>query len=342
MQNLISVIVCTYNQEMTIGRTLESILSQQCHVPFEIIIGEDNSTDGTLDVCQQYAEKFPDIVRVIANNPNKGLVDNYYDCILAARGKYIADCAGDDCWCDKRKLEKEVTVLEKYPDVGIVHTEWQYYNEDTSRTTMPAKSVQDSFLVDGNTLLEHILTQRVRPVIHLCTALYRTEWIIKAHEEYTEFFRNKTYLMEDVQVCFFLSRMGRVAWLPDVTLSYSHGGETVSTSRDEVKQARFAESAAQLTYDLASRFGLMTDTVKRYLQHKQFEIFMHAFRSHNEDLRSHAICLAQQWHITSNVRTKIVEVCTSQPILWKFALLLRWLFVAYRRSSLLNKQSLCK
>lgn len=327
MQNLISVIVCTYNQERTIGRTLDSILCQQCHVPFEIIIGEDHSTDGTLTVCMQYAERYPDIVRVIANNPNKGLVDNYFDCILAAKGRYIADCAGDDYWCDNRKLEKEVSVMEKYPDVGIVHTEWQYYNEDTQCTTMPAKSVQDSFLVDGNTLLEHILIQRVRPVIHLCTSLYRTEWIFKAHEEYKELFRNKAYCMEDVQVCFFLARMGRVAWLPDVTLSYSHGGETVSTSRDEVKQARFAESAAQLTYDLASRFNMMTDTVRRYLQQKQFEILMYAFRSHNKELRSHATNLSHQWQISSSFMTKIVALFTSQPILWRLALLIRRLFV---------------
>lgn len=327
MQNLISVIVCTYNQEKTIGRTLDSILCQQCHVPFEIIIGEDHSTDGTLGVCMKYAERYPDIVRVIANNPNKGLVDNYFDCILAARGRYIADCAGDDYWCDVRKLEKEVSVLEKYPDVGIVHTEWQYYNEDTQCTTMPAKSVQNSFLVDGNTLLEYILTQRVRPVIHLCTSLYRTDWFLKAHEEYNVFFRNKAYLMEDVQVCFFLSRMGRVAWLPDVTLSYTYGGETASTSRNEVKQARFAESAAQLTYDIASRFNLMTDTVTYHLQQKQFEILMHAFRSSNKDLRNKALSLSQQWHISGSLNTKIVALCTSHSVPWRLALLLRKIFV---------------
>ena len=54
LQDIISVIVCTYNQEDTIGRTLDSILAQKCHLPIEIVIGEDGSTDGTLAVCQQY------------------------------------------------------------------------------------------------------------------------------------------------------------------------------------------------------------------------------------------------------------------------------------------------
>ena len=92
MENLISVVVCTYNQEDTIARTLDSILMQQCHVPYEIIIGEDCSTDQTLSVCEAYASKFPDKIRLIANKPNKGIIDNYFDCILASNGQYIADC----------------------------------------------------------------------------------------------------------------------------------------------------------------------------------------------------------------------------------------------------------
>ncbi len=50
----VSVIVLTYNQEKLIGRTLDSILAQKCDFPFEIIVGEDCSTDGTLAVCRDY------------------------------------------------------------------------------------------------------------------------------------------------------------------------------------------------------------------------------------------------------------------------------------------------
>ena len=110
MENKISVVVCTYNQEDTIARTLDSILMQQCHLPYEIIIGEDCSTDNTLSICQQYAEHHPGIIRVMANKPNKGVVRNYFDCLLAADGKYIADCAGDDFWTDPLKLETRDTL----------------------------------------------------------------------------------------------------------------------------------------------------------------------------------------------------------------------------------------
>ena len=135
---LISVIVCTYNQEDTIGRTLESILSQECHLPVEIVIGEDGSSDGTLAVCEQYQKQHPDVVRILANPVNKGFVRNYFDCLRACRGKYIADCAGDDFWIDRRKLEKAALFMDKAPGVGIVHTDWLRFDERTQELTTPA------------------------------------------------------------------------------------------------------------------------------------------------------------------------------------------------------------
>ena len=65
MEDKISVIVTTYNQEDTIGRTLNSILAQKCHLPIEIIIGEDCSTDNTRSVCENYAQRYPHIIRLM-------------------------------------------------------------------------------------------------------------------------------------------------------------------------------------------------------------------------------------------------------------------------------------
>lgn len=331
MQNLISVIVCTYNQEKTIGRTLDSILSQRCHVPFEIVIGEDCSSDATLNVCMHYAEKYPGVIRVIANSQNKGLVDNFFDCIFAAKGKYISCCAGDDFWCDDVKLEKEIAILEQNPNVGIVHTEWKSFNEKTGETTTPIKSFHKEAFIDGKKLLEDILTQTQRPVIHPCTALFRTDWLRQSHDEYREFFRNKKYLMEDIQIFFFLSRMGSVAYLPDVTLSYSQGGETISHSNNEVKQAFFVRSAAQLTYDLAQRFDLMTPKVKTFLQMKVFEMLMHAFRANNKELRHSTLLWANQHNVKPDAKIIIIKSLTSCQLLWRTTLVLRKIFVLIKR-----------
>ena len=133
LEDKISVIVCTYNQQQTIARALDSILRQRCVWPIEIIIGEDCSTDKTQEICADYASRYPDIIRLISNPKNKGLLNNYYDCLLEARGKYIADLAGDDEWCDPRKLEKERLLLEEHPDVVLVHTDYRLRDEKTQK-----------------------------------------------------------------------------------------------------------------------------------------------------------------------------------------------------------------
>lgn len=327
MQNLISVIVCTYNQEQTVSRTLDSILRQRCHVPFEIIIGEDHSTDGTLAVCQHYAEQYPDKVRIIANNPNKGLVDNYYDCIFEAKGKYIADCAGDDYWIDPLKLEKEVTILEQHDDVGIVHTDW------TSRPTLAdtqwlsekeaSTHTSHCVITEGSSHIIDILTQTHKPVVHLCTALYRTEWARKVHDENIRFFRNnKAYPCEDIQITFFLARMGKFAYIPDKTLCYSIG-ESTSISNDEHRLFRFFSRATQLDYDLANTFGYSDPRISRFLQLRAFALIMHAFRCHDKDLLHTALDYKHQWQVSSDLRISIMHfICTFNP-LWTLALLLR-------------------
>ena len=168
---MVSVIVVTYNQEKTIGRTLDSILMQQCHLPIEIVIGEDGSTDGTRAICQQYAEKYPDVIRLMEDKGNQGIVDNYFDCLLACKGEYIADCAGDDFWTDPHKLEKEVHEMESDERVTLVHTAWNYYDELTGVTTKAQTPYHYEYKTDGKKLLTDIITQTRFPVIHLCTSL---------------------------------------------------------------------------------------------------------------------------------------------------------------------------
>lgn len=110
---IVSVIVITYNQQDTIKQSLDSILNQVIDFSYEVIIGDDASSDRTYEICKEYQNKYPEIVRLFRNTENKGILNNYYDCVLRANGKYIADCAGDDFWIDNYKLQKQVNILEK-------------------------------------------------------------------------------------------------------------------------------------------------------------------------------------------------------------------------------------
>lgn len=223
MEDKISVIVATYNQEDTIARTLDSILMQRCHLPIEIVVGEDCSTDSTRTVCESYAQRCPHIVRLMPKTPNKGMIRNYYDCLMACRGKYIADCAGDDFWTDPEKLEKELRIMEEHPTVTLVHTNWRFYNEDTHNTKDNTYVPFPALITKGTDILEAVITQTTAPVVHTCTSLYRADVIKRCYDEDPELFRNPENGCEDLQLVCMLAANGDVAYLPDHTLNYSVG-----------------------------------------------------------------------------------------------------------------------
>lgn len=122
---LVSVTVTTYQHAAYIKDCLEGILMQKTNFPFEIIIGEDESTDGTREICIEYAEKYPDKIRLfLRNRETSQLYDENGKFVkrfnglwtrMSARGKYIALCEGDDYWTDPLKLQIQVNVLEKHP-----------------------------------------------------------------------------------------------------------------------------------------------------------------------------------------------------------------------------------
>lgn len=331
MEDIISVIVITYNEEKTIARTLDSILEQKCHVPFEIIIGEDCSTDRTRKICEEYAAKYPDIIRLMEKAPNKGVIDNYYDCILACKGKYIADCAGDDFWIDSDKLEKELCILENNENVTLVHTNWVYYNENTGERTAPPTNVFNKPITDGKAMLEAIVTQTKMPVIHLCTALYRADILKREYEKNTYLFRNKEFGCEDLQICFIMALNGNIAYIPEVTLCYSIGMPTVSTSGDDKKQFMFVKRVTDLSHYLRSEYGLKSKVIDDYFKHRVFALSMHAFRSGDWQLRSEAMVCKERWNVKRAWKASLVNAITSNSVFWKLALYIRKLFVAIKK-----------
>ena len=108
----VSVVVAAYNEEKYIGHTLESVISQKVDFDYEILVGDDCSSDGTAAVIREYAKKYPDIVVPFIREKNLGMTGNSLDLINRAQGEYIALVEGDDYWIDENKLQKQVTFLD--------------------------------------------------------------------------------------------------------------------------------------------------------------------------------------------------------------------------------------
>lgn len=123
MNKAIKVTACiiTYNQDKYIKECIEGALAQQVE-HYEIIIGDDCSTDNTSKICQEYQDKYPSLIRHVKREENLGMIGNWIETITNAKGKYIAMCEGDDYWTDPLKLQKQVDFLEANPDYVITYS----------------------------------------------------------------------------------------------------------------------------------------------------------------------------------------------------------------------------
>ena len=125
---LVSVCIPTFQHASFIAECLDSVLSQETSFPIEILVGEDQSSDGTREVCVAYADKFPDKIRLFLNDRDDVIfIDgrptgrvNLLNLFAESRGKFTALCEGDDYWTDKTKLEKQVAILRTIPECSLV------------------------------------------------------------------------------------------------------------------------------------------------------------------------------------------------------------------------------
>ncbi len=130
-KNKVSVMVICYNQEKYIRKCLESILSQKTHFPFEIVVGDDASSDNSYEIIKDLKQKFPSIIKLINEKNHVGYVPNYMRTLKYCQGEFLAFCDGDDYWIDENKLEDQELFLLKNLDYGLVYSDYIQYNENT-------------------------------------------------------------------------------------------------------------------------------------------------------------------------------------------------------------------
>lgn len=119
---MISITVPAYNHEQYIVRALDSILMQKTQYSYEVLVGEDCSTDGTRKRIQEWERQHPGVFSIFYREKNLNKTDrpNAIDLLLRTRGKYVITLEGDDYWTDPNKLEKQASFLEAHPEYYAV------------------------------------------------------------------------------------------------------------------------------------------------------------------------------------------------------------------------------
>lgn len=309
---LISVVILCYNQELTIARTIDSVLSQETEYQFEIIIGEDASpSDNTRSICEEYVVKYPKIISLLPTAPNKGVVKNYSDCLARCNGKYISTCSGDDWWHNSNKLQLQIEFLENNEDYGVVYTDFDTLDVNTSKKT------KDCFTAKGVILPSGEIYQRLIEgnTILACTAIFRSNIFYKYID--LNKFVSLGFLMEDYPMWLEMSQHTKFKYIPISTTTYSIENGSLSNNLNNFsKFEKFETSVFNIKKYYISKYpidGIHEDSL---LQSLYLNLIIKCIKGkHFKEARCYSKKL-------DNCSLKIffLRIICNSPLIWLYSL----------------------
>jgi len=163
------VAMITYNHARYIAEAIQGVVRQEADFPFELVIGEDCSTDGTREIVFDYQRRYPQTIRVVTSAHNVGVHANAVRAYDACRGKYVAFCDGDDYWQNPHKLQLQVDFLETHAGYSLVHTDADWLVDATGEITPCWHKTHRHAIVQGD-VYEHLLVDNH---IMTCTVCVR-------------------------------------------------------------------------------------------------------------------------------------------------------------------------
>lgn len=215
-----SVIILAYNSAATIREALDSVLAQDASFPFEIVVADDGSADDTRAICEDYAGRFPQKIRLLPAAPNKGIVDNYFDALLDCRGEYIADCAGDDIWVDTARLRRQVEWLDNRPDCDAVISDWKIASPEGSQLSSDMPQYQPFRREIHPPEMARLVLGSISAMPFLSAMLMRREPILRILNENPRSIRRKEWGAEDFPLLASLGVFAKFGYLPLIASEY--------------------------------------------------------------------------------------------------------------------------
>lgn len=226
---LVSICVPTFQHAPYIATCLDGILAQETDFPFEILIGEDDSKDGTREICKRYAEDFPDKIRLFLRREEDKIFMfgrkagrlNHLGLYGSARGEFVCICDGDDLWIDPKKLQKQVKLMRDFPEASlcITNTKIQDGNADFP------PGIPEEFKVFTPSDLK-----KVQYLGHI------SSWMVR--NRMSELLGNQIVTKSiplDMVLFTFYKLRGLTLYLPDVTTIYRMNPTGIYRSRSSKK-----------------------------------------------------------------------------------------------------------
>jgi len=243
----VSVLVLAYNHERFIGQALDSALGQRTDFAWEIVVGDDCSTDATGAIVADYARRHPERIRVLPRPRNLGMHRNFADAWQACRGQYVAMLEGDDFWTSADKLAHQVAFLDERPDYTECFTDVEVIYQDGSRPPWRHRPPAERTAWALTDLLQWNFVPQ-------CSVMFRRD-VLRALPDWFD-----RIPLPDWSLHLLHAERGPIGYLPEVTATYRIHAGGVHSGQDEVKRTE----ALVTVYDVMNRhLGFRYDRLVR-------------------------------------------------------------------------------
>lgn len=210
----VSVIMLVYNHENYLKQAIESVIEQKVKFNYELLIGEDKSTDNSLQIIREYERKYPKIIKVFARQENYGAVKNSYDLYIHSKGQYMTHLEGDDYWTDPYRMQKQVDFLEEHTDyIACAH---RFRVVDRNGETYYDRDFECQFF-QGNPYTKDVF-ERGLMLSHGNTLLFRN--IFLDEKIRTDFWTDFPNVAGDYTLTALLILNGKVYCMPEYMSCY--------------------------------------------------------------------------------------------------------------------------
>ncbi len=327
---LVSVKMLTYNHESFIKKAIEGVLKQKTSFHFNLVIGEDCSTDKTKEIVLQYAEKYPDKIKVVTSKSNVGITKNSQRTHEACEGKYMAYCEGDDWWIDDHKLEKQVKLLEENPEYGMVHTDAHFRNTQTGE--LKTNYLKSNFntnhyqsFISFQDQYEKLLTKKTEVIT--ATVIARKDLVDKARKENPLSFSNR-FVAKDAPTWLEISRLSKIHFLPEATAIRNELPESASRSNNKERFYDYIFSLVDSKIHYINKYPISEKAYKvifnGYLSKWATNILRFSYR-HNNFERAQKLKAIYPENFT--IKQQVFYWASKYPFIHK-----NWLFNYFRKT----------
>lgn len=275
----VSVCIQTYQHESYIEKCIEGILMQITDFDVEILIGEDESSDKTREICISYAKKYPDSIRLFLHSRKNNIHVfgkptgnfNYRYNMYHARGKYVAICEGDDFWVDPLKLQKQVDYLEANPEFGMIFSDIVMVDENDKEieTTEFHKKIKTLYK-SGNVFWDLLAGNFINTLTVCMHKDLVVDYINRFSEEHFNY---------DFRLWLHIAAKSKIKYVDEVWAFYRHHSQGISRSKGFFdKRTPLVQQSALVNYLIANNkeinevvfgrtvFNILTN---KHLKHKE-------------------------------------------------------------------------